>query len=57
MAFKNSVLRRILELKRSQLAGGWSKLDNEEHHNYLYWRKWAGNVLAFPASSMENGGN
>jgi hypothetical protein len=31
--FQNSVRRRILELKRDVLTGGWGKLHNEELHN------------------------
>jgi hypothetical protein len=31
--FKNRVLRRIFELKRDEVTGGWRKLYNEELHN------------------------
>jgi hypothetical protein len=31
--FENRVLRRIFELKRVEVAGGWRKLHNEELHD------------------------
>jgi hypothetical protein len=31
--FENGVLRRILELKRDEVMGGWRKLHNEELHD------------------------
>jgi hypothetical protein len=31
--FENRVLRRLLELKRDEMIGGWRKLHNEELHN------------------------
>jgi hypothetical protein len=31
--FENMVLRRIFELKRDEVTGGWRKLHNEEFHN------------------------
>jgi hypothetical protein len=31
--FENGVLRRIFELKRNEVTGGWRKLHNEELHN------------------------
>jgi hypothetical protein len=31
--FENRVLRRIFELKRDYVTGGWRKLHNEELHN------------------------
>jgi hypothetical protein len=31
--FKNRVLRRISELRRGEVTGGWRKLHNEELHN------------------------
>jgi hypothetical protein len=31
--FDNRVLRRIFELKRDEMAGGWRKLLNKEPHN------------------------
>jgi hypothetical protein len=31
--FENRVLRRIFELKRDYVTGGWRKLLNEELHN------------------------
>jgi hypothetical protein len=33
LQFKNRVLRRIFELKRDEVTGGWRKLHNEELHN------------------------
>jgi hypothetical protein len=30
---ENRVLRRIFEPKKEEVAGGWSKLHNEELHN------------------------
>jgi hypothetical protein len=31
--FENRELRKILELKRDDMTGGWRKLHNEERHN------------------------
>jgi hypothetical protein len=31
--FENRVLKRIFELKREEVVGGWRKLYNEELHN------------------------
>jgi hypothetical protein len=31
--FENRVLRRIFELKRDEVIGGWRKLHNGELHN------------------------
>jgi hypothetical protein len=31
--FENRLLRRIFELKRGEVIGGWRKLRNEELHN------------------------
>jgi hypothetical protein len=31
--FENRVLRRLLGLKRDEVAGGWRRLHNEELHN------------------------
>jgi hypothetical protein len=31
--FENRVLRRIFQLKRDEVMGGWSKLHNEELHD------------------------
>jgi hypothetical protein len=31
--FENRMLRRIFELKRDKVTGGWRKLHNEELHN------------------------
>jgi hypothetical protein len=31
--FENRVLRRIFEVKREEVAGGWRRLHNEELHN------------------------
>jgi hypothetical protein len=31
--FENRMLRRIFELKRNEVTGGWRKLHNEELHN------------------------
>jgi hypothetical protein len=31
--FENRMLRRIFELKRDEVTGGWRKLHNEEPHN------------------------
>jgi hypothetical protein len=31
--FEKNVLRRIFELKRDEVTGGWRKLHNEEIHN------------------------
>jgi hypothetical protein len=31
--FENKVLRRIFELKRDEVIGGWRKWHNEELHN------------------------
>jgi hypothetical protein len=31
--FENRVLRRIFEMKRDEMTGGWRKLHNEELHN------------------------
>jgi hypothetical protein len=53
--FENRVLRRIFELKRDGVTGGWRKLHNEKLHN-LYSspsiiqiiksrrKRWAGHV-------------
>jgi len=30
---KNKVLRRIFELKREEMIGGWRRLHNDELHN------------------------
>jgi hypothetical protein len=35
VVFEKRVLRRIFELKRHEMTGGWTKLHNEELH-YLY---------------------
>jgi hypothetical protein len=32
-AFENTVLRRIFGPKREEVAGGWTRLHNEELHN------------------------
>jgi hypothetical protein len=32
--FENRVLRRIFEPKRDEVTEGWSKLHNEELHNF-----------------------
>jgi hypothetical protein len=43
--FENRVRRRISEKKRDEETGGWTKLRNEELHNFTTRRvKWAGNV-------------
>jgi hypothetical protein len=52
--FKNRVLRRILELKKEDVTGEWSKLCNEKLHNLysshniirqIKWRmRWVGHV-------------
>jgi hypothetical protein len=34
--FENRVLRRIFELKRDEVTGGWRKLHNEELHNLYF---------------------
>jgi hypothetical protein len=34
--FENRVLRRIFELKRDEVIGGWRKLHNEELHKLYY---------------------
>jgi hypothetical protein len=31
--FENRALRKIFELKRNEVIGGWKKLCNEEYHN------------------------
>jgi hypothetical protein len=31
--FENRVLRKIFGWKRDEVAGGWRKLHNEEHHD------------------------
>jgi hypothetical protein len=31
--FENRVQRRIFELKREEMAGGWKRLHNEKLHN------------------------
>jgi hypothetical protein len=31
--FENRVLRRIFELKKDEMKGGWRKLYNEDFHN------------------------
>jgi hypothetical protein len=31
--FENRVLRKIFELKREEVAGGWRRLHNEDLHN------------------------
>jgi hypothetical protein len=36
MVFENRVLRRIFELKRDEVIGGWRKLHNEELHNLYF---------------------
>jgi hypothetical protein len=49
------MLRRIFELKRDEVTGGWRKLHNEELHNLysssnkitmfkLWGMRWAGHV-------------
>jgi hypothetical protein len=32
--FENRVLRRIFGLKWEEVAGGWTRLHNEELHNF-----------------------
>jgi hypothetical protein len=34
--FENRVLRRLFEVKRDEVIGGWRKLHNEELHNLYY---------------------
>jgi hypothetical protein len=34
--FENRLLRRIFELKRDEMIGGWRQLHNEERHNLYY---------------------
>jgi hypothetical protein len=36
MVFENMVQRRIFELKRDEVMGGWRKLHNEELHNLYF---------------------
>jgi hypothetical protein len=31
--FRNNVLRRIFEMKRDEMVGGWRKMHNKEHRN------------------------
>jgi hypothetical protein len=64
--FENKVLRRIFELKRDEVTGGWRKLHNEELHN-LYSSpsinrmiksrrmKWAGHVARMEQRRMRMG--
>jgi hypothetical protein len=32
--FEKRVLRRIFELKREEVTGGWRRLHNVEHHKF-----------------------
>jgi hypothetical protein len=32
--YENRVLRRILGIKREEVAGGWRRLNNNELHNF-----------------------
>jgi hypothetical protein len=34
--YENRVLRRILEYRREEVAGGWRRLHNEKFHNLYY---------------------
>jgi hypothetical protein len=36
--FDNRVLRRMFELKRDEVMGGWRKLHNKEHHDLYSWQ-------------------
>jgi hypothetical protein len=36
--YENRVLRRIFELEREEVAGGWTRLHNEELHNLHFTR-------------------
>jgi hypothetical protein len=50
---ENMMLRRLFELKREEVAGGWRRLHNEEHRNLFASRniviksrttRWVGNI-------------
>jgi hypothetical protein len=64
--FENKVLRRLFELKRDEVIGGWRKLHNEELHNLNFSpsiirmmksrsMRWAGNVATMGRRELHIG--